>query len=151
MGGETDLVIRTDTEADSLIISSSITAPNLTKSGGGVLLLSGSNHITGTTAINDGFLVAAKNSVFGTGSVAVQAGAVLVVGSGVSLPNPIHLEGGVLLKETAAGDALNSKPSAISRQAGIPQRKSSPEPRAAAPPLKTLFRKARRRSMILSG
>ncbi|MES2707390.1 MAG: autotransporter-associated beta strand repeat-containing protein [Verrucomicrobiota bacterium] len=111
VGGETDLVIRTDTEVDFLTISSSITAPNLTKSGSGVLLLSGSNHITGTTTINDGVLVAANNTAFGTGSVAVQAGAVLVVGSDITPANPIHLEGGVFLKETAAGDAFELKAS----------------------------------------
>jgi len=110
-GGETDLVFRTDTAGDFLTISSSITAPNLTKSGSGVLLLSGSNHITGTTAINDGVLVAANNTAFGTGSVAVKAGAILEVNSDVTLGNPIHLEGGVFLKETAAGDAFELKAS----------------------------------------
>lgn len=78
-GSDGDLVIRTDTEVDFLSISSSITAPNLIKSGSGVLLLSGSNHITGTTAIHSGVLIAANASVFPAGADVHLSPAALLV------------------------------------------------------------------------
>jgi len=108
-GGETDLVIRTDTESDFLIISNSIFAPNLTKSGEGVLLLSGSNDIGGTTAINSGVLVAANNSALGLGSVTVKTGGILVAASGVTLGNVLHLQGGLYAKTVDSGGSFNLK------------------------------------------
>ncbi|MFZ4681597.1 MAG: autotransporter-associated beta strand repeat-containing protein, partial [Terrimicrobiaceae bacterium] len=105
-GSESDLVIRTDTESDFLSISNSISTPNLTKSGAGTLLLSGNNTITGTTWINDGILVAGSNSALGVGSVTVKTGGVLIAGSGVTLGNALHLQGGLYAQTVDTGDSF---------------------------------------------
>jgi autotransporter-associated beta strand protein len=57
--GSTDLVVRTDTASDTLIVATRIldNASNaLTKSGPGTLVLSGANTYAGVTFVNDGIL-----------------------------------------------------------------------------------------------
>lgn len=62
-GTNTELVVRTDTSADLLAISSALTqgSGQLTKSGAGTLTLSGTNTYTGATNINGGTLSIGSN------------------------------------------------------------------------------------------
>ena len=59
----TELVVRTDTASDSLLISSNLTHGGgvLTKSGAGTLTLSGTNNFTGQTHVNAGTLSIGAN------------------------------------------------------------------------------------------
>jgi autotransporter-associated beta strand protein len=64
-----------------------------TKSGAGVVTLSGNNTYAGNTIVNAGTLVAGSNNAFSTGTVTINTGAVLEVASGVSLANNLSLIG----------------------------------------------------------
>jgi autotransporter-associated beta strand protein len=71
------LVIRTDSAADNLTISSVITGNNgVVKSGAGTLILSGSNAYTGTTTVNAGTLLV-NGSLNISSAVTVGASGVL--------------------------------------------------------------------------
>jgi autotransporter-associated beta strand protein len=72
-----------------------------TKSGAGVVTLSGNNTYAGNTIVNAGTLVAGSNNAFSTGTVTINAGAALEVASGVSLANNLTLVGSA----TIAGNA----------------------------------------------
>jgi MYXO-CTERM domain-containing protein len=63
-----ELVIRTDTSSDSLLISSNLThgGGTLTKSGAGTLTLSGTNTFTGQTHVNAGTLSIGANVHLGS-------------------------------------------------------------------------------------
>lgn len=67
----------------------------LVKSGTSGLLLDQNNTFTGGIALNDGFLYAANNGAFGTGAVAINAGAErLAIKDGFTIGNNIVINGG---------------------------------------------------------
>ncbi|WP_153163324.1 autotransporter-associated beta strand repeat-containing protein, partial [Zoogloea sp. 1C4] len=87
-------------------------AGNLTKVGGGTLVLGGSaaTH-SGTTTIAAGILTAVSNSAFGPGSVAVDSGATLNIADGVTLgsPSSINLAGsGVVIAGRSVGALMGT-------------------------------------------
>jgi fibronectin-binding autotransporter adhesin len=87
-----ELVIRTDTSADQITISSSITGFNggLTKSGAGTLTLSGSNGYTGATRINAGILAVSGGSAIADSQAVIladAAGATLQLDSSETISN----------------------------------------------------------------
>ncbi len=65
----------------------------LIKSGGGTLLLYGSNNYSGGTAVSDGLLVLENASAIGTGAVAALNGASLELQAGITVANPLRLNG----------------------------------------------------------
>jgi len=73
-GSNTELVIRTDTAADLLAISSNLTQGSgvLTKSGAGTLTLSGTNTFTGQTYVNGGTLSIGANVNLGAQTTGAQ-------------------------------------------------------------------------------
>jgi len=77
----------------------------VTKSGAGALTISGSNSYTGGTTLNAGTLIAGNNNAFGTGSIIINAGTLLVQ-TGVTTPNNVILNGGGLAQTLGSGSAL---------------------------------------------
>jgi autotransporter-associated beta strand protein len=87
-----ELVIRTDTSADLLEISTNITGFNtgLTKTGAGTLTLSGTNGYTGTTRVNAGTLVlSGGTAILDTQNVSIAntAGATLQLNTSETFNN----------------------------------------------------------------
>ncbi|MBI2512677.1 MAG: autotransporter-associated beta strand repeat-containing protein [Opitutae bacterium] len=99
-GTETDLVIRTDKASDTLTIGNALSAPNLTKSGEGILVLSGTNSIAGATALNAGTL--RVNGSLTATAVTVASGATLA-GSGTIGGATEFLSGGILAPGNSPG------------------------------------------------
>jgi len=77
----------------------------VTKSGAGTLTFSGSNSYSGGTVLNAGTLIADHNHAFGTGSITINAGTLLVQ-AGVTTSNSVVLNGGALAKILAGGTDL---------------------------------------------
>lgn len=67
----------------------------LTKTGAGTLTLSGASTYSGGTILTAGTIAAGSNSALGTGTVAINSGATrLVVNDGITVSNPITINGG---------------------------------------------------------
>ena len=100
-GSGNELVIRTDLAADTLAINAPILANGtntLTKSGAGIVKLSGANTYTGNTAINDGTLILDTPANATYGGVISGAGALLVTGPGtLTLNRTATFTGGLTL------------------------------------------------------
>jgi autotransporter-associated beta strand protein len=85
------------------IIAGSTGSLEVVADGGGSLVLSGANTYGGGTTISGGtFLIASNNSALGTGPVSVDGG-VLVTNTGVTLTNPISLNGSEEVESGLAG------------------------------------------------
>jgi autotransporter-associated beta strand protein len=96
------------TGADTdLTISAGITSGTLTKSGAGVLLLSGTNTFSGTTTVSAGVLSASSTASlpgWDTGRYSVSGGAALALGSGFSDANVATvLAGGTFAANASIG------------------------------------------------
>lgn len=93
--GTGDLVIRTNTLADSLTLQvpvTSTTTGGLTKSGLGTLTLNAASGYSGVTSINEGKIILGDAQALGTSNVTVQVGAVLDL-NGRSMANAATLNG----------------------------------------------------------
>lgn len=111
-----ELVVRTDAAADTLIISSPIVANasrGFIKSGLGTLTLTGATSYTGSTAINAGVLnlnPPGDTSPFNSGStVTVQHGATLAIDAGahhISIPSVFVAGDGVINLATTDANGL---------------------------------------------
>ncbi len=85
-----------DTNTGNITASSLIGgAGNLIKSGTGTLTLSGANTYNGNTTINTGILIASNNTALGNAASAVTviSGGTLRIAAGISLANPLTLNG----------------------------------------------------------
>jgi autotransporter-associated beta strand protein len=110
-GGPGDLVIRTAAAADSLTISSVISATNLggvTKSGDGTLILSGSNAYSGVTSVLEGTLQIASTSALGSTAdgTTIFGGGTLDV-AGLATGEAVQINSGTLQSSIGAGGAVS--------------------------------------------
>ncbi len=95
-----------------------ITTGTLSKSGTGLLMLSGSGNYSGGTSITGGTLVANNNNALGTGAVVVGTGAVFLVPTGISLTNTVTVAGGTFNRQVASGASLANAINSTSRITG---------------------------------
>lgn len=109
-----DLVVRTNVAADTLVIRTPVLdnqTSSFTKSGAGVLWLSGANTYAGNTAVNQGVLVLDTPANRTYGGVIAGAGTLAITGPGtLTLTKAATLTGGIsisqgtlMLDYTAAG------------------------------------------------
>lgn len=94
-GGSGDLVVRTDTAADSLNIQvpiTSTTTGGLTKTGAGILRLSAANTYTGATNINQGTVILGNATALSTSATTVRTTGVLDL-NGQTITNTVTLNG----------------------------------------------------------
>lgn len=94
-GGSGDLVVRTDTAADSLDVQVPITnttTGGLTKTGGGTLRLSAANTYTGSTNINQGTVILGNSAALSTSATTVRTTGVLDL-NGQATGNAVALNG----------------------------------------------------------
>ena len=98
-GAAADLVIRTDTDTDKLLISSQVTGTGaLTKSGAGTLTLSSvASNYTGNTYVNGGTLECGRTTTY-SGNIMIAEGAVFHHTGGAVIINGLISGGGTLVK-----------------------------------------------------
>jgi autotransporter-associated beta strand protein len=98
-----DLVARADASADTLMIRSPVLdngTSSFTKSGAGVVWLTGANTYAGNTAINQGVLVLSTPANRSYNGVITGAGTLAVTGPGtLTLTNPATLTGGITISQ----------------------------------------------------
>ncbi|MEO6848398.1 MAG: autotransporter-associated beta strand repeat-containing protein, partial [Chthoniobacterales bacterium] len=115
--GSQELVVRTDLASDSLTINSVITDNSgsiLTKSGQGILTLTGNNTFTGSLFINGGKVsvatlpTATEASPIGEGTLVFSGGTLQYTGSGsVTTTHPFYVTGGGTFEVTDVGATVN--------------------------------------------
>lgn len=97
----------TDLNVSSNIVNYSGVKGSFTKTGEGIMVLSGANTYSGGTNVNGGVLVAASRQALGTGAVTINSGGHLALGglgadiSSVALGNDILGTGGGILSGSA--------------------------------------------------
>ena len=81
--------------SDDLILTNTISGSGaVSKLGGNILTLSGSNNYSGTTTVSDGTLKAGNASAFGTGAITVNSGAIDF--NGFALTRTLTMNGGAI-------------------------------------------------------
>ncbi len=89
-----ELVIRTDSVNDQLVISTPVTATNLTKTGAGTLTFTAANTFTGSNIyVNQGNLTVASGATSALGSAAVNFGGG-TLNTSVQLTNALNIPAG---------------------------------------------------------
>jgi autotransporter-associated beta strand protein len=96
-GSRTVTVTNTGTTTFAGAIGQSGGTWGLTKSGSGLLVLSGSNTYGGTTTLSSGTLALANSSALGTGTLSLSGGTLQASGGPVSVANAVTLAGDVTL------------------------------------------------------
>jgi autotransporter-associated beta strand protein len=92
----------------TLILNGTVSGTGYTKSGGGLLVLNGTNSFTGGLALTSGTVRTGSNSALGTGTLTTSAGTTLQNGvSGVTLANAIAVGGALTIDTQAFGYTLN--------------------------------------------
>ncbi|MCX6245939.1 MAG: autotransporter-associated beta strand repeat-containing protein [Bacteroidetes bacterium] len=81
------------------------TSGTVTKNGAGTWTLSNSNTYTGLTTVSDGFLTATNATALGTnaGKTNVNSGATLYINGGLTVAEPLTLDGGTLRTTLTVG------------------------------------------------
>jgi fibronectin-binding autotransporter adhesin len=83
------------------------TGSSLVKQGAGTLTLGSASTYSGGTTITSGTITSTNGSSFGSGAIAVQDGATLNLGSGVTIANAINLTGSAGLSAASGTDVLS--------------------------------------------
>jgi autotransporter-associated beta strand protein len=90
---------------DGILQNGSAGTLALTKTGAGVLTLTGANTYSGGTTLNGGTLSVSGNSALGTGAVSMAGGTTISTSADATLSNAITLNGGISTF-TATGGAM---------------------------------------------
>jgi autotransporter-associated beta strand protein len=92
---------------DGILQNGSAGTLALTKTGAGVLTLTGANTYSGGTTLNGGTLSVSGNSALGTGAVSMAGGTTISTSADATLSNAITLNGGATLDASNGTLALN--------------------------------------------
>jgi autotransporter-associated beta strand protein len=110
--------IMIDGASSTATIASALTGTSgLNKAGTGLLMLSGNNTYSGTTAISAGTLKAGSSTAFGTSTISVTSGAVLDLNGFSSIANALSISGSGI----SSGGALINSASNLASYDGLVQ------------------------------